>query len=519
MAALALPRENTLPPLTHPPSNLFFSLPSQVVARPAPTTRPIPLPAPVVLGLTTLFRRRHVEAVFYDSAASDAEEDGDGQAHRPGGYRRRRAGGAAPVAPPTISTTAVVPPPTSSSSSAADDVSVDLRPGSTAAVFAEQDAALAEEGDRARVRAIRRAILDAGDDLRAAHPWLEPAQDAIGATLLLGALAANVAVALAFAKGALGWPATVITAALAQSILHELEHDLIHACYFAKRWGAAAVNAALALVYAPRLSTINPWARRRLHLNHHNAAGTPPDMEERAITNGMAWDARRLLCTGDNLLAIALRPAESMRELREYVRSLPEADPSVNKEGWLKERAAAVVRNALFGYLPLGGLHYGLWYAFLADMALKAVGFNGGAGLLGASTGLLCRAVTTYAAAFGASNFLRTFCLHIVSSNIHYVGIARGDVLNQTQVWTHPATWPAQLFCFCFGATHAIHHFVVRDPFYIRHLIAPRVLPVMKANGVRFNDFGTFGRANRVPPKVVEEGQAVVEEAGAFTLA
>jgi len=40
---------------------------------------------------------------------------------------------------------------------------------------------------------------------------------------------------------------------------------------------------------------------------------------------------------------------------------------------------------------------------------------------------------------------------------------------------------------------------VVRDPFYIRQAIAPRVLPIMKAHGVRFNDLGTFWRANRVP--------------------
>lgn len=39
----------------------------------------------------------------------------------------------------------------------------------------------------------------------------------------------------------------------------------------------------------------------------------------------------------------------------------------------------------------------------------------------------------------------------------------------------------------------------MRDPFYIRQAISAEVLPVMKAQGVRFNDLGTFGRANRVP--------------------
>jgi len=462
----------------------------------ASASRPIPLPPPVVAVLAAIFRRRRLESVFYDSAASDTEEEGG---CRPRSTRRRRqpepAAAAAPVSPPpTIATAAAVQP---SGDSAGD---LPPAPGSkTATVFAEQDAALVDddESSRARVRAIRRAILDAGDALRARRPWLEPWQDAIGVALIVGAVAANLAVAAAFASGALGWQATVVTAALAQSILHELEHDLIHACYFAKRFGPRAVNVALALVYSCRLSTINPWARRRLHLNHHNAAGTPPDLEERAITNGMPWGPLRLLVTGDNALAVLLRPVTSLRELRDYVRAMPDADPAVNPSGWLTERARLVTANA-GGYLPGGLVHYGLWYAFLADAGLKAAGFAGGAGLLGVA-GPAYSLIRTYAAAFGASNLLRTFCLHLVSSNIHYVGIARGDVLNQTQVVTHPASWPFQLFCFCFGVTHAIHHFVVRDTFYMRHAIAPSVLPVMKANGVRFNDFGTFARANRVP--------------------
>ena len=56
---------------------------------------------------------------------------------------------------------------------------------------------------------------------------------------------------------------------------------------------------------------------------------------------------------------------------------------------------------------------------------------------------------------------------------------------------------PLQLFCFNFGSTHAIHHFVVREPFYIRQMTAPAAHAVMREMGVRFNDFGTFRRANR----------------------
>jgi hypothetical protein len=41
-------------------------------------------------------------------------------------------------------------------------------------------------------------------------------------------------------------------------------------------------------------------------------------------------------------------------------------------------------------------------------------------------------------------------------------------VIQQTQVLNPWWMLPFQLFCFNFGSTHAIHHFVVRDPFYIR---------------------------------------------------
>lgn len=38
---------------------------------------------------------------------------------------------------------------------------------------------------------------------------------------------------------------------------------------------------------------------------------------------------------------------------------------------------------------------------------------------------------------------------------------------------------------------------MVKEPFYIRQLSVPFAHKVMRAHGVRFNDFGTFARANR----------------------
>jgi hypothetical protein len=60
--------------------------------------------------------------------------------------------------------------------------------------------------------------------------------------------------------------------------------------------------------------------------------------------------------------------------------------------------------------------------------------------------------------------------------------------------------WPLQAFCFNFGSTHGIHHFVVKEPFYIRQMTCVVAHKVMAQMGVRFNDFATFRRANRFAP-------------------
>jgi hypothetical protein len=81
---------------------------------------------------------------------------------------------------------------------------------------------------------------------------------------------------------------------------------------------------------------------------------------------------------------------------------------------------------------------------------------------------------------------------------MHYYGNVRsGAVLEQTQVLNAARFLPLQLFCFNFGSTHAIHHFVANEPFYVRQWTAASVHEVLRAEGIPFNDFGTFSRANR----------------------
>jgi hypothetical protein len=81
---------------------------------------------------------------------------------------------------------------------------------------------------------------------------------------------------------------------------------------------------------------------------------------------------------------------------------------------------------------------------------------------------------------------------------MHYYGdVTPGNVLEQTQVLNARRFLPLQLFCFNFGSTHAIHHFVANEPFYVRQWTAAAGHAALRENGVPFNDLGTFRRANR----------------------
>ena len=237
-------------------------------------------------------------------------------------------------------------------------------------------------------------------------------------------------------------------------------------------------NLMMGLVWLARPSTINPWIRRHLHLNHHKVSGTETDMEERAITNGEPWGFARLLMVGDNVMSAFIR--------------------MLRAKTW--SHKLKILKRSLLVYAPLALLHWGAWYVFLGFHAA-----NGIASLMGApiqwSAGTLqmMQVIDIAAVVIIGPNVLRTFCLHFVSSNMHYYGdVELGNVIQQTQVLNPWWMWPLQAFCFNFGSTHGIHHFVVKEPFYIRQMTAKVAHKVMREMGVRFNDIGTFTRANRL---------------------
>jgi hypothetical protein len=65
---------------------------------------------------------------------------------------------------------------------------------------------------------------------------------------------------------------------------------------------------------------------------------------------------------------------------------------------------------------------------------------------------------------------------------MHYYGdVEAGNAMQQTQVLNKWYFIPMQMFCFNFGSTHAIHHFVVNETFYVRQFTAAKAHKVMQA--------------------------------------
>ena len=347
-----------------------------------------------------------------------------------------------------------------------------------------QSSASAEADLLESSRIIRRELVRLSDEALERHPVLQR-QNLIGGTVLFGSVAAIVGGALGYAYGVFPAWAVILSAAFFMSLLHDIEHDLLHRLYFQnRRW---LYNTAMMLVWILRPSTINPWVRREWHMHHHRASGTPSDIEERGLLNGERWGVRRAVMSLEPLLAIILRPLTIRRMLLDYA--------AVQKPS---ERARSVRRN-FFAHVPIGHLHAVAMYWFLGLHAM--LGWH-------ALTGEPLTLSPVNAAALPVLDFLgvtlllpnafRTFCLYFVSSNLHYYGdIDPKNIVQQAQIWDAWWTLPLQAFCCYFGGTHFIHHFAVQYPFYMRLVIAGDAHRVMRAHGVRFNDFANMGRANR----------------------
>lgn len=341
-----------------------------------------------------------------------------------------------------------------------------------------------EMTDQQRIQKVRTVVVQAGEDLRTRYPILKH-QNLIGASILTFALTGMLGCAVLYANAILPAWACILLVAFFASLTHELEHDLLHYMYFKQTpW---AHNLMMGLVWLARPNTISPWTRRRLHLHHHKYSGTEHDLEERGISNGMPWSLRRILVMSDQLMSVYLRPFQMYGMVKLFIEKQPAAE---------RKKALA---SQLVGFIPLSYLYYGLWYTFVLFHVMTWLAPLFGYPLLWPTWVMQVMTVVNFlAVVWVMPNFVRSFSLQFVSSNMHYYGdIDPRDVIKQTQVLNPWWLMPFQLFCFNFGSTHAIHHFVVKEPFYIRHMTSKTAHQVMREVGVRFNDFGTFRRNNR----------------------
>ncbi|MGR6874514.1 fatty acid desaturase [Pseudomonas sp. HK3] len=332
------------------------------------------------------------------------------------------------------------------------------------------------------IKNIQQAIRQADAELKQQYPIVLH-QNAIGLTICLVALVGMVLSGYAYIAGLIPAWACVVISAFFASVSHELEHDLIHRLYFRKK--LAVQNTMMAIVWLMRPNTVNPWFRRNLHFSHHKVSGTQDDIEERVLGNGMAFGLKRIIISLDGFLSITLRIKE-LRDMKGY------------------HYLSFAFKGAPLGHLYVIGL-----YGFLAFMLYDFLNLNTALGLSYSVQFLNAMDILSIAmVVWILPNLLRAFCLHNMTAALHYYGDV-DSLIKQCQVMNHWSLLPAQLFCFNFGATHAMHHFVVSQPFYLRQMVAHKVYPVMKENGVRFNDFGSILRANRFAKS--PEGQFVTQ--------
>ena len=310
--------------------------------------------------------------------------------------------------------------------------------------------------------------------LRHKYPILRH-QDALGVAILCFSLFGMVISGYLYYRGLLPAYLCIPISALFASLSHELEHDLIHRLYFKNN--RFVQNLMMLVVWIMRPNTINPWYRRDIHYLHHRVSGTPQDLEERLVGNGVVNPVTRFIVMADGLFGILVRVRVLNAENRRF--DLVE------------------ILGASF---PFATLYFATWYVFLAYHAVML--FSPMIGVQPPSPAWLAEGmdvVNLVVVVLIAPNFLRSFCLNFVTSYMHYYG-GVSTLKQQTQVLRPWFMWPMQLFCVNFGYTHAIHHFVVNQPFYLRQMVAGAAHRAMRAHGVRFNDFSTFVSGNRYHP-------------------
>ncbi|MEN8778442.1 MAG: fatty acid desaturase [Glaciecola sp.] len=323
-----------------------------------------------------------------------------------------------------------------------------------------------------KIRAIVGAIRSEDAKIRARFPVLAH-QNTIG--LLLTVLSFVMMVGLGYLYFLEIIPAwlCIILAAMVASISHELEHDLIHNQYFAKT--PFIQNAMMLTVWIMRPNTINPWFRRKIHLHHHITSGTQQDLEERLVGNGIKNPFLRAVVIVDGLMGLVLNRSTFNKEIKGFSFS------KVFNAGFPITTAYFIVLYTTLGYHLVN-----LFYPLASVVPTYVLS------IMSVLEFLMVVVVLP--------NILRSTSLNLVTSSMHYYG-GVNNLYEQTQVLTSKWFSIFHLFCFNFGKTHTIHHYVPNQPFYIRQFISNKINKIMKEQGVRFNDFASIKNANLYQPE------------------
>src|SRR5690606_23787094 len=155
--------------------------------------------------------------------------------------------------------------------------------------------------------------------------------------------------------------------------------------------------------------------------------------------------------------------------------------------------------SQLLGFVPLSILYYGLFYLFVVFHVSNAIVPLFGYEMRWSQVVLEAMPIINFIAVIWLiPNFIRSFSLQFVSSNMHYYGdIDPRDVITQTQVLTPWWMMPFQLFSCNFSAPHAIHHSVLKEALYTRPMTSKTAPKVMKEAAGQLNDLSTLKRLNR----------------------
>lgn len=331
--------------------------------------------------------------------------------------------------------------------------------------------------DKQKLQTIREAIQAEGERLCEKYPVLRQ-NNLIGFSIFTVAIAGILLSGYSYLNSVINAWVCIVAVAFLTSLLHELEHDLIHWQYFKNN--KFMHHLMMAGVWLFRPGTINPWIRRHVHFLHHKVSGTPEDIEERGIGNGQSYlSIGRWWTMHDTILG-------NMYRIWRHV------------EGSKSSR----IKRLLISGFPLALITAFIWYSFLLFHGVSFVAESFGYSITWSQGTLETMALFgNMVVVLIAPFYLRSFCINFISSSMHYYGNVDSP-LKQTQVLNKWYLAPFQLFCFNFGSTHSIHHFVVGHPFYLRQLTAKAAHRVMKENGVPFNDIKTFMRQNRFPESV-----------------